>query len=144
MAGGTVSIKEAVGPYLWDNKSVTRENNKRFLVYNASLNLREYLENTIFKRIALLHTSPFLSIIISAKTTPALGCRPGLILWSLCSQNLRPCGFFPWLYLEIIRYSRLCNTLSEVGTKMIQAVVRIDEDTLKNVYKTWNVFPTLY
>lgn len=61
--------------------------------------------------------------------------RAGPVSWPARSPDLTPCDYFLWEYLKYIVYREPPNNISDLKTKISEAVATIDDDTLEKVYK---------
>ena len=61
--------------------------------------------------------------------------RGGPIAWPARSPDLTLCDFFLWGYLKYQVFCELLSTISELKTKIRQAISSITAETLEKVYK---------
>ena len=131
-----VSKNEIIGPYFFGNETVTGESYKKLLRYYAFPKLRDYPDNTIFQQDgAPPHYAVPVRQYLDKKYPNKWMGRGGPILWPPRSPDLTPCDYFLWGYLKDIVYRTRPTNISELKTKIRDAVSTIDEDTLQKVFK---------
>jgi len=131
-----ISVKEIIGPYFFEDGTVTGERYKRMLRYFAFPRLRDYPETTIFQQdVAPLHFANTTTEYLDLKYPNRWMGRGGPIPWPPRSPDLTPCDYFLWGHVKDKVYSERPNNIAELKDKIREAVTSIDEDTLRKVFE---------
>ena len=131
-----MSEKGIIGPYFFENESVTGESYKRMLRYYFFPKLRDYPDDTVFQQDG---APPHFALPVRQYLNQKLGDRwigrAGPVSWPPRSPDLTPCDFFLWGYIKDRVFQTLPNTIAELKTKIRAAIQSITEDTLMKVVK---------
>jgi len=131
-----LSKKEIIGPYFFENESVTGETYKRMLRYFFFPKLRDYPENVIFQQDgAPPHFALPVRQYLDTKVPNRWIGRAGPISWPARSPDLTPCDFFLWGFVKDQVFQDLPSSIPQLKTKIRQAIASITQDTLEKVYE---------
>lgn len=125
-----------IGPYFFENENVTGTTYKRMLRYFLFPKLRDYPEDMIFQQDgAPPHFAIEVRQYLDRKLPEHWMGRGGSISWPAYSPDLTPCDYFLWGYIKDIVYRNPPRTISELKTKIGQAIRSINEDMLHRVFE---------
>lgn len=131
-----ISENEVIGPYFFDDGSVTGDRYKRMLRYYLFPKLSNYPSDMIFQQDgAPPHYAIPVRQYLDHKLPNRWMGRGGPIPWPARSPDLTPCDFFLWGYLKDQVFRELPQNIPDLKTKIRHAVESITEETLQKVFK---------
>jgi len=131
-----ISENGIIGPYFFENESVTGESYYKMLRYFFFPKMRNYGDDYIFQQDgAPPHFALRVRRYLDQKLQTRWIGRAGPTAWPPRSPDLTPCDFFLWGYVKDYVFRELPTTITELKAKIRDAISSISEDTLKNVVK---------
>lgn len=131
-----VSQYEIIGPYFFQNETVTGDRYKSMLVHYVFPKLRDYPDSMLFQQDgAPPHYAVTVRQYLDRKLPNRWIGRGGPIAWPARSPDLTACDYFLWGYVKDLVYRELPNTMAELKKKIKTAITGISDATLSKVYK---------